>query len=310
MGGPCGSAPMRHAPARARRWPRPTAPTVVSERHRHRYEVNPRYRRGWRRPAWSARAPRPTAGWWSSSSCPGHPFWVGTQAHPEFKSRPDRPHPLFRELVAAALGPGRGARPAPHRPRRRRLSPPCTYCARGRARSSSGAADPVVWSVADLATPDGEVFERTVVRHPGAVAVVPLHDDRHRAPCPPVPGGGRPDHLDRPPGPCDVDGRAPRDHRSSRAGRRGRSSGRAFGAPRTFDNTPGFCDQCTLIYLATGLVPVKAAPSGDRGALMRIARSHWPASTPSVDQLGTIVDATPSWVWPAWPAVDLPPLRR
>ena len=32
-----------------------------------------------------------------------HPFWVATQAHPEFKSRPDRPHPLFRELVAAAL---------------------------------------------------------------------------------------------------------------------------------------------------------------------------------------------------------------
>ena len=38
----------------------------------------------------------------------GHPFWVGTQAHPEFKSRPDRPHPLFRELVGAALAPGRG----------------------------------------------------------------------------------------------------------------------------------------------------------------------------------------------------------
>ena len=34
---------------------------------------------------------------------PGHPFWVATQAHPEFKSRPDRPHPLFRELVGAAL---------------------------------------------------------------------------------------------------------------------------------------------------------------------------------------------------------------
>ena len=34
---------------------------------------------------------------------PGHPFWVGTQAHPEFKSRPDRPHPLFREFVAASL---------------------------------------------------------------------------------------------------------------------------------------------------------------------------------------------------------------
>ena len=32
-----------------------------------------------------------------------HPFWVATQAHPEFKSRPDRPHPLFRELIDAAL---------------------------------------------------------------------------------------------------------------------------------------------------------------------------------------------------------------
>ena len=32
-----------------------------------------------------------------------HPFWVATQAHPEFKSRPDRPHPLFRELAAASM---------------------------------------------------------------------------------------------------------------------------------------------------------------------------------------------------------------
>ncbi|MEY3588844.1 MAG: synthase, partial [Actinomycetota bacterium] len=32
-----------------------------------------------------------------------HPYWVGTQAHPEFKSRPDRPHPLFRDLIAASL---------------------------------------------------------------------------------------------------------------------------------------------------------------------------------------------------------------
>jgi CTP synthase len=32
-----------------------------------------------------------------------HPFWVGTQAHPEFKSRPDRPHPLFQGLMAASL---------------------------------------------------------------------------------------------------------------------------------------------------------------------------------------------------------------
>ena len=42
---------------------------------------------------------------------PGHPFWVGTQAHPEFKSRPDRPHPLFRELVEAALDRAEGRDP-------------------------------------------------------------------------------------------------------------------------------------------------------------------------------------------------------
>jgi CTP synthase len=76
---------------------------VVSERHRHRYEFNERYR-----------GQLEDAGLWCSGTSPdnrlvefielpGHPFWVGTQAHPEFKSRPDRPHPLFRELIAAAL---------------------------------------------------------------------------------------------------------------------------------------------------------------------------------------------------------------
>ena len=40
-----------------------------------------------------------------------HPFWVGTQAHPEFKSRPDRPGPLFRELIGAALARAEGRNP-------------------------------------------------------------------------------------------------------------------------------------------------------------------------------------------------------
>ena len=40
---------------------------------------------------------------------PGHPFFVGVQYHPEFKSRPNRAHPLFREFVAASLRAGRGA---------------------------------------------------------------------------------------------------------------------------------------------------------------------------------------------------------
>ena len=42
---------------------------------------------------------------------PGHPLWVGTQAHPEFKSRPDRAHPLFVALVEAALARAEGRLP-------------------------------------------------------------------------------------------------------------------------------------------------------------------------------------------------------
>jgi hypothetical protein len=42
---------------------------------------------------------------------PGHPLWVGTQAHPEFKSRPDRAHPLFIALVGAALARAEGRLP-------------------------------------------------------------------------------------------------------------------------------------------------------------------------------------------------------
>ena len=77
----------------------------ATERHRHRYEVNNAYR-----PALEA------AGLVFSGTSPDgslveivelpadvHPFFVGTQAHPEFRSRPTRAHPLFRELVAAAV---------------------------------------------------------------------------------------------------------------------------------------------------------------------------------------------------------------
>jgi CTP synthase len=42
---------------------------------------------------------------------PSHPYFVGTQAHPEFKSRPDRPHPLFRGLIDAASVRAEGREP-------------------------------------------------------------------------------------------------------------------------------------------------------------------------------------------------------
>ena len=84
---------------------------LIYERHRHRYEVNNDYR-----------APMEEHGLMCSGLSPDgrlvefieletHPFWVGTQAHPEFKSRPDRPAPLFQGLVKAALSRAEGRNP-------------------------------------------------------------------------------------------------------------------------------------------------------------------------------------------------------
>ncbi|MEY2397209.1 MAG: synthase [Actinomycetota bacterium] len=76
---------------------------VVYERHRHRYEVNPRFRSRIEDAGLICSGESPDGRLVEFIELPAHPFWVGTQAHPEFKSRPDRPHPLFRGLVGAAL---------------------------------------------------------------------------------------------------------------------------------------------------------------------------------------------------------------
>jgi CTP synthase len=76
---------------------------VVSERHRHRYEFNSNYRSRFEEAGFVCSGTSPDQRLVEFIELRDHPFWVGTQAHPEFKSRPDRPHPLFRELIAAAL---------------------------------------------------------------------------------------------------------------------------------------------------------------------------------------------------------------
>jgi len=92
---------------------------VVYERHRHRYECNPRYRQRLEDHGLAAVGTSPDDRLVEFVELDGHPFWVGTQAHPEFKSRPDRPHPLFRAFVAAVLDRARpaakGATGAPRR---------------------------------------------------------------------------------------------------------------------------------------------------------------------------------------------------
>ncbi|GAC1537772.1 MAG: CTP synthase [Acidimicrobiales bacterium] len=84
---------------------------VVSERHRHRYEVNPRYRSRLESAGLRCSGSSADGRLVEFIELPGHPFWVGTQAHPEFKSRPDRAHPLFRGLVGAALARAEGRAP-------------------------------------------------------------------------------------------------------------------------------------------------------------------------------------------------------
>jgi CTP synthase len=76
---------------------------VVSERHRHRYEVNPKFRARFEEAGLMCTGTSPDRRLVEFIELRDHPYWVATQAHPEFKSRPDRAHPLFRELVAAAL---------------------------------------------------------------------------------------------------------------------------------------------------------------------------------------------------------------
>jgi CTP synthase len=79
--------------------------TEVSERHRHRYEVNNAYRKRLTDAGLVISGTSPDGKLVEFVELPPdvHPFFVGTQAHPEFKSRPTRPHPLFDAFIEAAV---------------------------------------------------------------------------------------------------------------------------------------------------------------------------------------------------------------
>ena len=77
--------------------------TKVRERHRHRYEVNNDYRERLEAAGLVISGTSPDHSLVEFIELPGHPFFVATQGHPELRSRPTRPHPLFKGLVTAAL---------------------------------------------------------------------------------------------------------------------------------------------------------------------------------------------------------------
>lgn len=75
----------------------------ITERHRHRYEVNNAFREILTSHGLKLSGTSPDGRIVEMLEIPSHPFFLATQAHPELKSRPNRPHPLFKGFVAAAL---------------------------------------------------------------------------------------------------------------------------------------------------------------------------------------------------------------
>ena len=79
---------------------------AISERHRHRYEFNNRFRKDMEEHGLTIAGTSPDERLVEAVEIDSHPFYLGVQFHPEFKSRPNRPHPLFASFIKASLERG------------------------------------------------------------------------------------------------------------------------------------------------------------------------------------------------------------
>ena len=77
--------------------------SIIFERHRHRFEFNNSYRRQMETAGMTLSGRSADGSLIEIAEVKDHPWFVGTQFHPEFKSRPTRPHPLFRDFIAASV---------------------------------------------------------------------------------------------------------------------------------------------------------------------------------------------------------------
>ena len=77
--------------------------SMIHERHRHRYEFNNDYREVLTNAGLVISGLSPDEHLVETVEVKDHPFYLGVQFHPEFKSRPNRPHPIFKEFLNAAL---------------------------------------------------------------------------------------------------------------------------------------------------------------------------------------------------------------
>jgi CTP synthase len=85
-------------------WIKKTGKPKINERHRHRYEFNNQYRQRLEKAGLLVSGTTPDGRLVEIIELKNHPFFVGTQFHPEFKSSPLKPHPLFKSFVKAAVG--------------------------------------------------------------------------------------------------------------------------------------------------------------------------------------------------------------
>ncbi|MDA8392675.1 MAG: NUDIX hydrolase [Actinomycetota bacterium] len=137
--------------------------------------------------------------------------------------------------------------------------------------------------------PSGQRFERDVLRHPGAVIVAPIHQDRvllvrqYRAA---VDG----ELLELPAGKRDVPGEEPRDTARRELREEIGRTASSMKLLASFYNSPGFCDEFSHCYMATGLQQVPHSPQGPEEAAMSLVDVRL-ADTPAMIASGEIVDA-------------------
>jgi len=119
---------------------------------------------------------------------------------------------------------------------------------------------------------DGKVVEREIVRHPGAVATIPLEDDHVWLVVQPRQAVGEPDMLEIPAGKLDVDGESPEDNAQRELGEEVGKRAERFEHLKSFFTSCGVMDEEIHIYLATGLSDAEVESHEDE----RIEVVAWP----------------------------------
>ena len=143
---------------------------------------------------------------------------------------------------------------------------------------------------AEFEAPDGTRFKRDVVHHPGAVSVVAVHDDHTAVMVRQYRSALETEILEIPAGKRDVEGEPPETTASRELAEEVGFTAEHIELLGEFYNSPGFCDEHSFTYLATGLTECGTAPVGPEEAVMEIVRIPLD-DVPGLIASGELVDA-------------------